>query len=122
MAEKENGSITERVAELAAALGKRGESQELSLLCAAAVEELKGCLKPGITPEDCGEAFALGAAWLALAGLEVSDSGVESFTAGAVSVRRKDGSLRQKALRLQALQVMKPYMADGGFVFRGVRG
>lgn len=114
--------MIERVMELAMVLGKRGESQELSLLCAAAVEELKGCLKRGITPEDCGEAFVLGAAWLALAGLEVSEDGVESFTAGAVSIRRKNGSLRQKAMRLQALQVMKPYIEDDGFLFRGVKG
>ena len=59
---------------------------------------------------------------LALAGLEVSEDGVESFTAGAVSIRRKNGSLRQKAMRLQALQVMKPYIEDDGFLFRGVKG
>ena len=114
--------MTERIMALAGTLGKVEESEGLRALCEAAQAELGGLLKPGVTPEDCGEAFVLGAAWLALAGLEVSDSGVESFTAGAVSIRRKDGSLRQKALRLQALQVMKPYMTDGGFVFRGVRG
>lgn len=122
MAENESGSIIERVMELATVLGKRGESQELSLLCSAAVEELKSRLKPGVTPEDCGEAFPLAAAWLALSGLESTGGDVERFTAGAVSIWKKDGSFRQKALRLQALQVMRPWLEDEGFVFRGVRG
>lgn len=114
--------MTERVVELAMVLGKRGESQELSLLCAAAVEELKGLLKPGITVEDCGEAFPLAAAWLALAGKETLDDGVESLTAGDVTIRRGESQFRQKALRLQARQVMRPYLRDEGFSFMGVRG
>lgn len=114
--------MTERVAELAMALGRRGESEALSLLCAAAVEELKGRLKPGIAPEDCGEAFLMGAAWLALAGLESTESdGVESLTAGDVTIRKGEGEFRRKALELQARTVMKPYLKDEGFAFKGVR-
>lgn len=122
MAEHESMSLTDRIMALAETLGKVEESDGLRILCEAAQTELGGLLKEEITPEDCGEAFVLAAAWLALAGLEVSDDGVESFTAGEVSIRKKDGSLRQKALRLQALQVIKPYARDEGFVFRGVRG
>lgn len=122
MAEHESMSLTDRIMALAETLGKVEESDGLRILCEAAQTELGGLLKAEITPEDCGEAFVLAAAWLALAGLEVSDDGVESFTAGEVSIRKKDGSLRQKALRLQALQVIKPYARDEGFVFRGVRG
>ena len=114
--------MIERVVELAMALGKRGESEELSLLCAAAVEELKGLLKPGITVDDCGEAFPLAAAWMALAGEEALDDGVESLTAGDVTIRRGESQFRQKALRLQARQVMKPYLRDESFVFKGVKG
>jgi hypothetical protein len=122
MLENENVSMTERVMELAMALGKRRESQALSLLCAAAVEKLKGRLKPGLTPQDCGEVFPLGAAWLALAGLEsVESGGVESFTAGDVTIRRGEGEFRRKALELQARQVMRPYLRDEGFAFKGVR-
>lgn len=114
--------MTERVVELATVLGRRGESQALSLLCAAAVEELKGQLKPGLTPEDCGEAFPLGAAWLALAGLESAENdGLESLTAGDVTIRKGEGEFRRKALELQARTVMKPYLRDEGFAFKGVR-
>lgn len=119
----EDSPMTERVMELAMVLGKWGESEALSLLCAAAVEELKEQLKPGLTPEDCGEVFPLGAAWMALAALEGTEAdGVESLTAGEVTIRRGDGSFRKKALELQARQVMKPYLRDGGFSFQGVRG
>ena len=114
--------MAERVVELAMALGRRGESEALSLLCAAAVEELKGRLKPGLTPEDCGDAFPVAAAWLALAGLErVESDGVESLTAGDVTIRKGEGEFRQKALELQAQTVMKPYLRDEGFAFKGVR-
>lgn len=115
--------MTERVVKLATVLGKRGESEELSLLCAAAVEELKGLLRPGVTVEDCGEVFPLAAAWMALAGLVgTEDDEVESLTAGDVTIRKREGEFRRKALELQAKQVMKPYLKDEGFVFKGVRG
>lgn len=114
--------MIEEIAALAATLGKRPESDGLKVLCGLAAEELKGLLRPGLTAEDCGQAFVLAAAWLALAGVEASDDGVESFTAGEVTVRKRNGTLRQKALRMQALQVMKSYIDDPGFLFRGVRG
>ena len=76
----------------------------------------------GMAPEDCGAAFVLGAAWMALAGLEAGPGGVESFTAGAVTIRQGDGAARRRALRMQAKQVMKPWLKDECFLFRGVRG
>ena len=112
----------EEVLRLAAALGKQEETEELALLCGAAVEELGGLLREGVTPEDCGGAFPLAAAWMALAGGQAAGNEVESFTAGEVSIRRRDGGERGKALRLQAMQVMRPWLRDEGFVFRGVRG
>lgn len=112
----------EETVNLAAALGKRERTEELELLCAAAEEELTALLRKGVSPQDCGEAFPLAAAWMALAGMDTAEDGVESFTAGAVSIRRGDGSARRKALRLQAMQVMKPWLRDEGFAFRGVRG
>ena len=112
----------EEVLHLAATLGKREETEDLALLCAAAVEELTGLLREGITAGDCGGAFPLAAAWMALGAAESAGDGVESFTAGEVSIRRGDGDARRKALRLQALQVMKPWLRDEGFVFRGVKG
>ncbi len=114
--------MMEEIVTLAAVLGKTEESEGLKALCAAAVEELTGLLRPGVTVQDCGGAFQLGAAWLALAGLEFSDDGVERFSAGEVTIQKRSGTLRQKALRLQALQVMKAYIDDPGFLFRGVKG
>ena len=79
-----------------------------------------------VAPEDCGGAFPLAAAWVALAELAAGqDGGVERFTAGAVSVQMKggqDAAARRAVLRLQARQVMRPYIRDEGFVFRGVPG
>jgi hypothetical protein len=115
--------VTDEVLTLAAALGKVEESETLQLLCESAVEELTGMLREGITAEDCGGAFRLAAAWMALAGLGLTqDDGVESFTAGEVSIKKGDAQARQAALRLQARQVMKPYLKDEGFAFRGVKG
>ena len=111
----------DEVLRLAAALGKVEESEELSLLCGAAVEELTGMLRPGVTPEECGEGFCLAAAWMALAGLAAGGEDVESFTAGAVTIRQGDGAARRRALRMQAKQVMKPWLKDECFLFRVVR-
>ena len=109
--------MRDEVLRLAAALGKVEESEELSLLCGAAVEELTGMLRAGVTPEDCGEA----AAWMALGGVGAGGEDVESFTAGAVTIRQGDGAARRRALRMQAKQVMKPWLKDECFLFRGVR-
>lgn len=114
--------MIEEVLTLAVTLGKAEKSEELRLLCQAAVEELTGELREGMAPEDCGAAFVLGAAWMALAGLEAGPGRVESFTAGAVSIRTRRGGERSRALRFQARQVMKPFLRDTGFTFRGVRG
>ncbi len=108
---------------MAATLGKIEADEALKPLCAAAVEELTAQLKPGLSPGDCGGAFVLAAAWIALAQRELGRGGeVERFTAGEVSIQTGDPRLRREALRLQARQVMKPYLRDGGFSFRGVRG
>lgn len=114
--------MTEEILALATALGKVEESGRLRTLCAAAETELAGLLRPGTAPEDCGGAFPLAAAWMALASLAVAEEdGVRAFTAGDVTVRR-EGRERREALRLQARQVMKPYLRDQGFAFWGVRG
>ncbi len=114
--------MVDEIMALAAALGKAEESEELRSLCAAAEEELTGLLRDGTAPEDCGEAFPLAAAWIALAGLGLCEDGAESFTAGEVTLRKESGAARRTALRLQAQQVMRPYLRDDGFVFRGVKG
>lgn len=108
---------------LAVLLGKTEESEGLRTLCEAAEDELTGWLREGVTAADCGQCFVLAGAWLALAAREVAeDDGVSSFTAGEVTVRQGDRKARGQALRLQARQVMRPYLRDEGFSFRGVRG
>lgn len=115
--------MIERIAAMAATLGKTQADEALKTLCAAAAEELTAQLRPGVAPEDCGEAFVLAAAWIALGQRELGGSGeVERFTAGEVTIQRGDPRLRREALRLQARQVIKPWLRDEGFSFRGVRG
>ena len=113
---------------MAKALGHVADSQETALeaLCEAAEAELSGRLRGGASPEDCGSAFVLACAWLALAGLTAGESaGVERFTAGSVTIQEgggADAAERSAALRLQAETVLGPYLADRGFAFQGVEG
>ena len=108
---------------LAVLLGKTEESEGLRTLCEAAEDELTGWLREGVTAADCGQCFVLAGAWLALAAREgAEDDGVSSFPAGEVPVRQGDRKARGQALRLQARQVMRPYLRDEEFSFRGVRG
>lgn len=117
--------MKEKVLAMASALGKTGADEALTALCDAAVESLTAQLRPGVEPEDCGEAFVLAAAWMALAQRELGDAaggGVERFTAGAVTIQRGDPNERREALLLQARQVMRTWLRDEGFSFRGVCG
>ena len=113
---------------LALALGQLGQEEQARLepLCRAAEAELEGRLRPGVAAADCGGAFPLAAAWLALAGLAAADGagGVQRFSAGDVSVTQsaQGAAQRAEALRRQAEAVLAPYLRDDGFAFRGVRG
>lgn len=76
-----------------------------------------------MTAEQCGEAFPLAAAWLAMdwlrdgRGLE----GVTALSAGDISVRR-EGGWDGGGLARRALELMAPHFRDEGFAFRGVSG
>ena len=72
-----------------------------------------------LSPEACGPAFPVAAAWLVLAGLEAGTDGVTSFSAGDLTVHT--GGDGAGAMRRQAERLMAPYLADG-FAFRGVLG
>lgn len=119
--------MTEEILELAMALGQVGEEdrQRLEQLCALAEQELAGCLKSGITAQDCAAAFVPAAAWTALADWKTGESmgGVSSFSAGDITIRR-DGAASQEAdaLRRRGELVLAPYLADRGFSFWGVQG
>ncbi len=115
--------MSEKILALAAELGETEPSELLGALCEAAERELTGRLRQGVSVENCGKSFPLAAAWLALAGLQdAKEDGVKSFSAGEVSIQRGEGDARQKALRRQALLVMRPFLRDERFIFRGVRG
>ena len=93
---------------MAQSLGTVSDGQQavLEVLCRAAETEMTGRPRDGVTPEDCGPAFVLGCAWLALSGLAGGQyGGVSSFTAGSVTIRKEEsgqGRERAAALRLQA--------------------
>jgi len=115
--------LTQEIVALAGRMCGDGTDRELLLsLCEAARQEAERRLRPDLTPEDCGPAFVIAAAWLALAGLEASQGGggVSSFTAGDLTIR-KEGGNSDRNLREQAWALLAPYCRDS-FCFRGVRG
>ena len=91
----------------------------LERLCAAADSDLCARLREGLSPADCYDSFVCAAAWLALSRLEPNRSGgAESFTAGAISVRRGAGTAQNLIARAEAM--MRPYLRDSGLDFRRV--
>ena len=116
--------MTEQIIALAIAMGA-SESQRAVLepLCAAAARTLAAQLRPGLTPQDCVNAFSVCAAWMALDGLYAAGggSGVTSFTAGEVSIQTGNGG-DTGGLTEQIQRLMAPYLIDGGFYFQGVSG
>lgn len=114
--------MLERIIKLAALLGGVSEeSESLRALCGSAQTELAGKLRPGLEAETC-EGFDLAAAWMALADLaEGEGEAVSSFAAGEVSVKLAEGGGKSERLRSRARELMKPWLADGGFDFRSVR-
>ena len=116
--------MTEQVLELLLALGVTGQDETvLQILCESACRMLDGRLKDGLTAEDCGDAYPLAAAWIALDWLRGSQGmdGVTYLSAGDLTVRREGGG-DAGALSQRAYEIMKPFLRDDGFVFRGVKG
>ena len=112
-----------RVLELAAALGRVEESERERLrpLCRAAVLEWSGRLREGLRPEDCGSAFPMASAWWALALLDAREN-VKRFSAGDLTVETGTEYGRGGTLRRSAEALMRPYVRDECFAFRGVQG
>ena len=110
----------EEILTLAAALsGAERDDPTLAALCQAAQESLKLRLKEGITPEECGKAFAVAAAAIAAKGWQegVSKFGVSSFAAGSLSLTVEENGDRFVSA---AMSLLEPWMKDAGFGFRGV--
>lgn len=121
-------TLQETVLTLARAVSGAGEQDEVLLetLCRAAEAYWRGRLRQGVTAEDCGEAFPCAAAFTAAADLAAGqDGGIESFTAGSVSVKGVGGesaAWRAESLRRSAEERMAPFAEPGDFAFQGVRG
>ena len=112
--------------ELVSALyGPGTDEVVLRTVCAGARAALERRLKDGVTAEQCGEAFPLAAAWLAMDWLRGSQGmdGITALSAGDISIRREGGGDCGK-LSEQAMEIMAPYLGGSGseFVFRGVDG
>ena len=119
--------MTEEIFALARALSGAGEEEEgLRKLCTQAEQELAARLKEGVTAGDCAEAFALAAAWTALADWRAGEDleGVSAFSAGDLTVRGggEAACLRRDELGRRAEAVLAPDLADRGFHCRGVPG
>ena len=100
-----------------------GEEQDglLLPLIEAAADGLQRRLRAGVAPGDCGSAFPLAAALVAMDGLDRAGGAgdVSAFTAGEVTLRLREtgGGRREQAERLLA-----PWLGETGFAFRGVEG
>ena len=114
--------MEERMLELAVTLGRISEGDEgmLSILCEQVCIELGERLRDGVSQADCAEAFALAGAWLALANYYATDEGISQFTAGDLTVQHRESTARCAALRMQAEQIIRPYVQDEKFAFLGV--
>lgn len=113
--------MVERVVELCRELGAaEGREVLTAALARSACIRLRARLRPGVSEEDCGPVFPLAAALLTLEYLEAftGEDRVASFTAGEVSIRREEA----KKLGEQAMELLSPWLADGGFVCKGVAG
>ena len=118
--------MEERIIALCHSLGATEDQEELLLpLVQAAQVALSSRLKDGVLPEDCGGAYPLACAMVAMDSLlESTGQGAEvtSFTAGELSIQTRNGSGVSGGLRAQADRLLAPWLADVRFQFRGVRG
>lgn len=116
--------MVEQVLEMAKGLRpvSGGEEALLEALCREACRRLDSRLRSGVSAEDCADAYVVAAAWLALAGLRESGGagGISRFSAGDVTIEKSGGA--SEGLESRAWALMRPYLLDEDFVFRGVRG
>ncbi len=121
--------IKEKAVTLLGASLREGGEGVLEAVCEAAAMEIKGKLRSNISVEDLGELYVTAAGILAIAlYVELSDSadsGIESFSAGNLSVglSNSDGIKASAAsLRQTAENMLSAYLRDSGFCFMGVDG
>lgn len=119
-------AMTEEILALCRAMGAGEDREELLLpLVQAAETALAGRLKRGVTAADCGGAFPLAAAMIAMDGWNAATGAdrVTAFTAGEVSIATAGtGSAAGSSLTDQAGRLMAPWLGETGFAFKGVPG
>ncbi|MGM9521836.1 MAG: hypothetical protein ACI3VB_05085 [Oscillospiraceae bacterium] len=93
-------------------------SEKLEMYAAAAEAGLMRRLREGVSPENISGEFIAAASLMALSIYYSAEEGL-SWTAGAVSVSRRDGKAAA-ALMAQAEALLSGYIDDGGFEFLGV--
>ncbi|MDL2300435.1 hypothetical protein LJC01_02185 [Clostridiaceae bacterium OttesenSCG-928-D20] len=105
-------------------LGKGEESEKLQKLCQIAGEQFLARLRDEVTLEEISENFVHAAAILALSMyITMEDSGEwTSFSAGSISVSRRNPKASAEALRFHAEEILSRWLKDRGFYFKGVRG
>ena len=113
--------MEERILELAMAASGTGDETLLTPLCAAARRAWLVRLREDVTPEDCGEALVCAAAFTAAANL-AAGGGVASFSAGDLSVGRREGGGAAENLRRAAEGLMEPYVRAAGLWVKGAEG
>lgn len=116
--------MTEEIMALCRAMGAAENQEELLLPLVQAIQDkLTARLKAGVLPEDCGPAFPLAAAMMAMDKLKEttgSDQEVTSFTAGDLTIHKKSGGGQK--LTVQAEELLSQWLEDTSFCFQGVRG
>ena len=116
--------MEDKVLELAKSLC-HGQADEtlLSALCREACRRIDSRLRAGVTAADCADAYIVAAAWLDLAGWLSGQGtdGVKKFAAGDLSVEKDSGTTAAQ-LEEGAWALLRPYVRESNFVFRGVRG
>lgn len=103
------------------------EAELLRKLCAAAEEEINRNLRNGVSVQDCAGAYVCAAAWMAAGALELTRGGedIASLRAGDLTIRKhtvRERQARSRELCEQAWRMLFPYVKDGAFYFRGVKG
>ena len=107
-------------------LGESGRA--LRSVCASAGAELESKLRAGVKGSDIEELFVSAAGLLAISlYLELEDfpkEKIDSFKAGELSVKLREGTRQQSAasLRKRAESMLSAYLDCGGFEFTGVPG
>lgn len=91
----------------------------LEALCQAAYGAIKMRLREDVSLEDCGKAFPVAVAAIAVKAWEngVGEGAISSFAAGSVSL-----SVTQEGDRFTsaAIELLRPWMKDDGFGFQRV--